>query len=180
MKKSQVRFRVSVELTPCQPMQEIDSLAVWKLESLTRSFKVQAHIIQELERQTIGSARSLSLETKTGACGRMAIHLFGVFAAYQRILSRKLNMARLDAARAQGLSDSKRHAPKHICGLKAAVILSAPMIIKTEVAVPLDASLIILNIALASDGYVKSPYATAGAEKTTKQKIARRLEINDQ
>lgn len=54
------------------------------------------------------------------------------------------------------------------------------MIIKPEIAAPLDASLTTINIALPIDHYVKSPYATAGGEKNTKQKIARRLEINDQ
>lgn len=79
-----------------------DSIVVWRLDRLGRSLPHLIQLMQELERREIGF-RSLAeaIDTTTPG-GRLAYHLFGSLAEFERSVLRERTRAGLQAARQRG------------------------------------------------------------------------------
>lgn len=111
-----------------------DTLVVWRLDRLGRSLKHLIELMAELEERGI-RFRSLteSIDTAT-ASGKLAFHVFGALAEFERNIIQERTRAGLAAARARGrkggrppaLSDQQReeairlyrgreHSVKEIC-----------------------------------------------------------------
>lgn len=78
------------------------TLAVWRLDRLSRSLKSLIETINMLNQRGVGF-RSLteSIDT-TSASGRLTLHVFGALAEFERELIRHRTIAGLAAARSRG------------------------------------------------------------------------------
>jgi len=79
-----------------------DTLAVWKLDRLSRSLKDLLHILEKVE--AVGARfRSLTEAIDTsGPAGRMLMQMLGSFAEFERAMVRERTRAGLKAAAARG------------------------------------------------------------------------------
>lgn len=85
-----------------------DTLAVWKLDRLSRSLSDMLQILKRLE-EIGASFRSLteSIDTSTPA-GRMMMQMLGSFAEFEREMIRERTRMGLARARAEGRSGGRR------------------------------------------------------------------------
>jgi DNA invertase Pin-like site-specific DNA recombinase len=95
-----------------------DSLVVWKLDRLGRSLKHLIETVTDLSHRGVGF-NSLQEAIDTTFGGKLAFHVFGALAEFERDLIRERSRAGIAAARARGrkggrpqnLDDTrKRHA----------------------------------------------------------------------
>lgn len=86
-----------------------DSLAVWRLDRLGRSLPDLIALVRRMEGTGVG-LRSLAegIDTSTPN-GRLAFHLFGALAEFERALVRERTQAGLTAARARGRRGGRKH-----------------------------------------------------------------------
>ena len=148
------------ELVAClRTLRKGDTLVVWKLDRLARSLKDLVEIVHDLNQRGVGF-RSLteSIDT-TSSGGRLVFHIFGALAEFEHSLIRERTIAGLAAARARGRKGGRRLALSSADVRKAAAMLAAPNITKTEVAKHFGVSRVTLNAALARAGIV-DPHVT--------------------
>lgn len=90
-----------------------DTLAVWKLDRLSRSLKDLLHILERVEHAGAGF-RSLteSIDTTTPA-GRMMMQMVGAFAEFEREMVRERTREGLKAARTRGRVGGRPRALTH-------------------------------------------------------------------
>lgn len=79
-----------------------DTLIVWKLDRLARSMKQLIETIEVLESRGAGFRSLTEAIDTTTAGGRLAFHIFGALAEFERSLIRDRTSAGLDAARVRG------------------------------------------------------------------------------
>ena len=89
-------------------LREGDTVAVWKLDRLSRSLKDVLHIMEKIAEAGAGF-RSLTenIDTTTPA-GRMMMQMVGSFAEFERAMIRERTSAGLIAARAEGRVGGRR------------------------------------------------------------------------
>jgi len=79
-----------------------DTLVVWRLDRLGRSFSHLIETVRQLQARGIGF-RSLQEQIDTGTSGgKLVFHVFGALAEFERDLIRERTTAGLVAARARG------------------------------------------------------------------------------
>jgi DNA invertase Pin-like site-specific DNA recombinase len=89
-------------------LREGDTVAVWKLDRLSRSLKDVLHIMERIATAGTGF-RSLTenIDTTTLA-GRMMMQMVAAFAEFERAVTRERTSAGLAAARAEGRVGGRR------------------------------------------------------------------------
>ncbi|MDB6131363.1 MAG: hypothetical protein JWM04_2470 [Verrucomicrobiales bacterium] len=90
-------------------LQKGDTLVVWRLDLLGRSFQPLIDIVEALEKKAVGlkSLRDGVIDTTT-ASGKLIFHVFTAIAEFERTLIRELTVAGLTAARARGRFGGRR------------------------------------------------------------------------
>ena len=111
-----------------------DTLAVWRLDRLSRSLKDLIEMVMRLESSGIGLKSLHEAIDTSSSTGKLVFHLFGALAEFERNLIRERTLAGLRAARARGrlggrpkaldrdqrdlavkLYDEKQHTISQIC-----------------------------------------------------------------
>jgi DNA invertase Pin-like site-specific DNA recombinase len=99
-------------------VREGDTLVVWRLDRLGRSFKHLIETISQLNTRKIGfKSLTENIDTTTSG-GKLIFHIFGALAEFERNLIRERTNAGLQAARARGRKGGR---PKSLIGKKAAI-----------------------------------------------------------
>lgn len=130
-----------------------DVLVVWKLDRLARSLKDLVEMISELDERHIGFKSVTESIDTTSAGGKLIFHIFGALAEFEHNLIRERTLAGLAAARARGRKGGRKPILSAHDVKKAAAMLTAPNITKTEVAEHFFVSRVTLNKALEREGY---------------------------
>ena len=81
---------------------EGDTLVVWRLDRFGRSLKDLISKIEALDERGVEFASLTEGIDTTTAQGRLAFHLFGALAEFEREIARERTMAGLRAARERG------------------------------------------------------------------------------
>ena len=88
-----------------------DTLVVWKLDRLGRSFKHLIATIDKLNQRGIGfkvlTGEGINIDTTTAA-GKMIFSIFGAFAEFERELIRERTLAGLKATRDRGRKGGRK------------------------------------------------------------------------
>ena len=111
-----------------------DTLAVWRLDRLSRSLKDLIEMVTQLESSGVGLKSLHEAIDTSSSTGKLVFHLFGALAEFERNLIRERTLAGLRAARARGrlggrpkaldrdqrdlavkLYDEKQHTISQIC-----------------------------------------------------------------
>ena len=79
-----------------------DTLAVWRLDRLSRSLKDLIEMVTRLESSGIGLKSLHEAIDTSSSTGKLVFHLFGALAEFERNLIRERTQAGLRAARARG------------------------------------------------------------------------------
>jgi DNA invertase Pin-like site-specific DNA recombinase len=79
-----------------------DTLVVWKLDRLARSFKQLIETVEMLSGRQIGFRSLTENIDTTSSGGRLIFHIFGALAEFERSIIRERTTAGLAAARARG------------------------------------------------------------------------------
>lgn len=79
-----------------------DSLAVWRLDRLSRSLSHLVTTVNELSDRGVGFISLTEAINSHSASGRLVLHIFASLAEFERALVRERTMAGLLAARARG------------------------------------------------------------------------------
>jgi len=91
------------ELDQClEHLREGDTLVVWRLDRFGRSLKDLVTKIEALDERGVEFVSLTEGIDTTTAQGRLAFHLFGALAEFEREIGRERTMARLRAARERG------------------------------------------------------------------------------
>lgn len=91
------------ELQAClEHLRAGDTLVVWRLDRLGRSLRHLIETIADLQEREIGFKSLTEGVDTTTAAGRMAFHVFGALAEFERSLIQERTRAGLEAARARG------------------------------------------------------------------------------
>lgn len=90
-----------------------DTLTVWRLDRLGRSFHDLTSIVNSLEARGVGFVSLTENIDTTSPTGRLVFHLFASLAEFERNLIRERTMAGLKAARARGKPSGR---PKKLQG----------------------------------------------------------------
>jgi len=93
--------RPELDLT-MKALSEGDTLVVWRLDRLGRSLKHLIELTAELEERGIGLRSLTEAIDTTTASGKLAFHVFGALAEFERNVIRERTKAGLAAARARG------------------------------------------------------------------------------
>jgi DNA invertase Pin-like site-specific DNA recombinase len=100
-------------------VREGDSLVVWRLDRLGRSFQHLLGTVKLLEERRIGfQSVTESIDTATSG-GRLVFHIFGALAEFERNLIRERTKAGLEAARARGRQGGR---PRALDGKKQGLL----------------------------------------------------------
>ena len=113
-----------------------DTLVIWRLDRLGRSLKDLIHLVEQLEKKTIGLKSIQEHLDTTTAGGRLIFHLFGALAEFERNLIKERTRAGVNAARARGrqggrprllepkkrdlairLYEERKHSVAELCGM---------------------------------------------------------------
>src|SRR5918999_3553848 len=95
-----------------------DTLVVWRLDRLGRSFPHLITTMTDLEERGIGfKSLTENIDTTTSG-GKLIFHIFGALAEFERNLIRERTNAGLQAARARGRKGGR---PKSLTGKKTAM-----------------------------------------------------------
>ena len=79
-----------------------DTLAVWRLDRLSRSLKDLIEMVTQLESLDIGLKSLHEVIDTSSSTGKLVFHLFGALAEFERNLIRERTRAGLRAARIRG------------------------------------------------------------------------------
>ncbi|HDR9584029.1 TPA: recombinase family protein [Burkholderia stabilis] len=100
---------VRQELDHClKALRAGDTLVVWRLDRLGRSLSDLVQIVASLEEKGIGFESITEKIETTSAAGKLAFHVFGALAEFERNLIRERTQAGLLAARARGRSGGRK------------------------------------------------------------------------
>lgn len=87
-----------------------DTLVVWRLDRLARSFKQLVHVVTDLRERGIGFVcLQEGIDTETSS-GQLVFGIFASLAAFERELIRERTRAGLAAARKRGISTGRPRA----------------------------------------------------------------------
>ena len=84
-----------------------DTLAVWRLDRLSRSLKDLIEMVTRLESSGIGLKSLHEAIDTSSSTGKLVFHLFGALAEFERNLIRERTQAGLRAARVRGRQDGR-------------------------------------------------------------------------
>ena len=107
-----------------------DTLVVWRIDRLARSFKDLVQIIEVLKRREIRvNSINENIDT-TNATGKLIFNFFAALADFEHTLILERTKAGLAAARARGRKGDRKPAITESDVRKAAAMLSYPMMTK--------------------------------------------------
>ena len=111
-----------------------DTLVIWKLDSLAKSFKQLLKTIENFEQQNIGFLSLTELIDTTTSDGKLIFHIFASLSEFERSVIRERTIVGLKVAKQNGRFGGRPSALKSAGLVSAKILLQNPNITVEAVA----------------------------------------------